>query len=68
MDTQELLVHNRGQGQGAERLHAGVVDRLRVLVFAFQLEREVVGQVAAFVVPPKEEQAFRIPDLQRPQV
>ena len=34
VDTEELLVHHRGQGQVAERVHTGVVDDFAVLVFA----------------------------------
>lgn len=35
MNAEELLVHNRGEGEGAERVHAGVVDFFRVLVLAY---------------------------------
>lgn len=34
VDAEELLVHNGGEGQVAKRVHAGIVDRLRVLVLA----------------------------------
>lgn len=34
MDAQELLVHDCGKREVAECLHAGVVDRLGVLVLA----------------------------------
>ena len=50
MYTEELLVHDGGQGQCAEGLHTGVINSLGVFVLAFELESEVVGQVAAFVV------------------
>ena len=42
VNAEELLVHNGSQGQAAERLHASVVDRLRILVSALELEGEVV--------------------------
>lgn len=48
--AQELFVHNRCQGQGAERVHTCLVDSLRVLVLTFQLEREVVCQVSALMI------------------
>ena len=66
--TQELLVHNGGKGKRAERVHAGFVDSLRVLVLAFKLECEVVCQMAAFVVTTEQPQRVGVPDLQRPQV
>lgn len=50
VNAQELLVHYSSQGQSAERLHAGLVNILRVFVFALELEGEVVCQVAALVV------------------
>lgn len=67
MNTQELLVHDSGQWEIAERIHAGIVDRLRVLVFTyhqlmastarltFKLEGKVIGEVATFVITTQEE-------------
>lgn len=66
--TQELLVHDCGQGQRAERVHACFVYGLGVLVFALELEGEVVGQMAALVVSSKKPERVGVPDLQRPQV
>ena len=34
MDAEELLVHDRGQGQRAERGHACIIDALGVLALA----------------------------------
>ena len=34
VNAEELLVHNGSKGKGAEGLHAGIVDALRVLAFA----------------------------------
>ena len=34
MDAEELLVHDGGERQVAERIHAGIVDDLAVLVLA----------------------------------
>jgi hypothetical protein len=48
--TQELLVHDSGEGKRAEGVHAGFIDSLRVLVLTFELECEVVCQMATFVV------------------
>ena len=36
MDAQELLVHDGRQGQTTERLHAGVIYPLRILVTAYE--------------------------------
>lgn len=35
VDTQELLVHHSCEREIAERVHAGVVDRLGILVFTW---------------------------------
>jgi hypothetical protein len=66
--TQELLVHDGGKGERAERVHAGFVNSLRVLVLALKLECEVVRKMATFVVTTEQPQRVGIPDLQRPQV
>jgi predicted nucleic acid-binding protein len=50
MYAQKLLVHNRSQRQGAERLHTRVVDLLGIFVLAFEFESEVIRQMATFVV------------------
>lgn len=56
MYAQELLVQDRRKGQGTERLDTCVVHAFGVLVLAFSLKREVVGQVAALVVSTEEEE------------
>jgi len=53
MDAQKLLVHNGCKGKSAERVHAGFVDRLGILVLAFELEREIIRQVSTFMVSPE---------------
>ena len=53
MNTQELLVHERGQWQAVEGLHARVVHALSVLDFTLLLECEVFRQMAALVIPAK---------------
>lgn len=68
MNAQELLVHDRRQRQATERLHAGLVDGLGVLVLALELEGEVIGQVAALVVAAQQPEGLGIVDLERPQV
>ena len=50
MYAQELLVHDSSEGQRTEGVHAGFVDSLGVLVLAFELECEVVCQMATLVV------------------
>ena len=66
--AQELLVHDSSEGQRTEGVHAGFVDSLGVLVLAFELECEVVGQMATFVVTAQQPKRVGIPDLERPQV
>ena len=68
MYTQKLLVHDRCEGQRAERVHARFVDLLGVLVFALKLECEVVRQMSALVIPSEQPQSIRIPYLQRPEI
>jgi hypothetical protein len=68
MYAQELLVHDRSQWQRAKRFHACFVDLLAVLVLAFELEGEVVGEMAALVVAAKEPESAGIPYLQGPEV
>lgn len=68
MYTQELLVHDSRQGQGAERVHACFIHGFRVLVLALELECEVVSQVSALVVAAQQPERVGVPDLQRPQV
>jgi len=50
MNAEELFVHDSGKWQSAERVHARVVDRLRVLVLALQLEGEVICEMATFMI------------------
>src|SRR5262245_1952497 len=66
--AQELLVHDSGQRQRTEGIHAGIIDSLGVLVLAFQLESEVVGQMPALVVSAEQPKGVGIPDLESPQV
>ena len=68
MYAEELLVHDGSQGQCAERVHACIVYFLGVLVLAFELECEVVGQMAAFVIASQQPESIRIPDLERPEI
>lgn len=37
-------------------------------MLAFELEGEVVGEMATFVVSPKKPKGVGIPDLERPQI
>jgi hypothetical protein len=66
--AQELLVQDRRKGQGTERLEACLVHALGVLVLAFGLEREVVGQVPALVVSAEKEERVWVANLEAPQV
>lgn len=66
--TQELLVHDSGEGKRAEGVHAGFVDGFGVFVLAFELECEVVGQMATLVVTTQQPERVGVPNLERPQV
>ena len=66
--AQELLVHEGGERQAVEGVHARVVHALRVLDLALLLEGEVLGEVAALVVAAQQEERARVQHLQRPQV
>lgn len=68
VDAEELLVHDCRQRQTTERLHAGLVYSLRVLVLALQLEGEVIGQMATLVVSAEKPKSLRIVNLERPEV
>ena len=63
VDAEELLVHEGGEGEAVEGLHARVVHALRVLDFALLLEREVLREVSALVVAPQQEQRRRVHQL-----
>ena len=58
MYAQELFVHDCGEGKAAERVHAGFVDPVAVLVLALELEGEVVGQMPALVIAAEEEEVL----------
>ena len=64
--AEELFVHDCGKRKGAERLEARFVDALGILALTFELECEVVGQMAALVVPTKEEERVWVPNFERP--
>ena len=64
MYAEELLVHDSSQGQGAKGFHTRIVDFFRVLVFAFELEGEIVCQMPALVIAAEEPQCVGIPDLE----
>ena len=63
MYTEELLVHDGRERQGTERLGTCVIYPLRIFVLAFELEGEVVGQVAAFMVATQKPERVWVPDL-----
>jgi hypothetical protein len=68
VNTQELFIHDGSKRKVAEGVHARVVDGLRVLVLALELEREVVGQVTTLVVTTEKEEGVGVPHLERPEV
>lgn len=68
MNAEELLVHDSGERKSAEGLHAGLVHDLGVLVLAFELEGEVVSQVATLVISSQQPEGLGVVNLQTPQV
>jgi predicted nucleic acid-binding protein len=66
VNAQELLVHDRGEWQRAERFDARVVYTLGVLVLALELKRKIICQVPALVISAEEEERVRVPNLERP--
>jgi hypothetical protein len=66
--AQELLVHEGGERQAVERVHARIVHTLRVLDLALLLEGEVLCEVTALVVAAQQIERARIQDLHRPQI
>lgn len=68
MYAQELLVHDGGERQRAERLHARLVNPIGILVFALEFEGEVIRQMSAFMITTEEEERIWVPDLEGPQI
>lgn len=68
VDAQKLLVHDGCKGKRTERVHARFVDRLGILVLAFELEREIVRQVSTLMVSPEEPQGVWVPYLEGPKI
>lgn len=66
--AQKLLIHERGQWQAVERLHARVVHALCVLDLALLFECKVLGEMATLVVAAQQEERVRIEQLHGPQV
>lgn len=64
MNTEELLVHDSCKREGAEGIHAGVIYSLRVLVLAFKLEGEIIGQVTTLMVTAQKPERLGIVYLQ----
>jgi hypothetical protein len=62
--AEEAAVDERGDGEGAKGLDAGVVHTRGVLVQTFALEGEVLGKVSALVVAAKEGELGGVPQLE----
>jgi hypothetical protein len=54
VDAEELFVHNCRQRQRTEGFQACFVEPFTIFVLALQLEGEVVGQMATFVITPQQ--------------
>ena len=50
MYAEKLLVHDGRKRQSTKGVHARVIYSFGIFVFALELEGEVIGQMAAFVV------------------
>lgn len=68
VNAKELLVHQRGQRQTVEGVHAGIVDAFRVFNLTLRLEGEIFAEMPAFVVASQQEQRVGVKDLQGPKV
>ena len=68
MHAEILTVHDRGEGQAIEALHASVVDLLSILDEAFGLEGKILAQMPTFVVTPDQMDRVTIKQFQRPEV
>ena len=65
MNTQELAIHQGGQGQTVKCGHARLVHYFAVLDLALLFEREVLGQMATLVIPAQQVDRFGVCDLKR---
>ena len=63
MNTQELAIHQRRQGQTVKCRHARFVHIIAVLDLALLFECEILGEVAALVIPAQQVDRFRVCDL-----
>lgn len=68
MYTEKLLVHDRCEREGAERLHASIIHTLGVLMFTFNFEGEVFGQTTALVISTEKEYRAWVVYFERPQI
>jgi hypothetical protein len=68
VDAKELLVHDGGKWETAKGLYTRFIHLLGVLVLAFQLEGEIVGQMPAFVISAQKPERVWIPNLQSPEI
>ena len=48
--AKELLIHEGGQGEAIESVHAGIVDAFRVFNLALGFEGEIFAEMATLVV------------------
>jgi len=62
------LVHDRDEGQRAERLEESFVHALRVFALALHLEHDAAGVAARFMMATEEEERIWIPDFESPEV
>ena len=68
MNAKELFIHDSRKWQSAERVHARLVNTLRVFVLTLELEGKVVCKMAAFMVASQQPESIWIPDLECPEI
>ena len=68
MYTEELLVHHGCEGKCTERIHTSLVDLFGVFMLTFELEREIIRQMSAFMIPSQKPEGIGIPYLEGPKI
>jgi hypothetical protein len=68
MDAKELLVHQGGQRQRIKGFHTSIVDSLGIFYFTFLFEREILGQMPAFVISSQQKKCVWVANFKGPKV
>lgn len=68
MNAKELIIYNGSQWQGIKSRHNCIVNIKRILVIALQAESEMLRQMPAFMITPKQIDLVRIIQLEGEEV